>query len=306
MEEFIIEKDELLKCNDIGEKTVVVPDNIKIIGDRAFRNHQADEVHLPLDLTKIEKFAFQGSAIRSCNIPDKVEVIEEAAFVNCKWLSGSAVIPASVKELGLGVFSECDSLEKAFILAKLDYLPPKTFELSHGLKSVILPHTCKVIGKEAFFDCSALERVNTEALENLDRIEEYAFSGCAKLQRIIIPDSVTYIAKSAFCGCASADLVMLGMPETSKLKTIEHDAFRRCKNLSEIVIPASVEHIGNFAFYRCENLEHIVFSRDEQLNFLERGEPIFRHCQKLRWVESPSFELRKDDMTGEWTYGRKR
>ena len=63
------------------------------------------------------------------------------------------------------------------------------------------------------------------------RIGDYAFTGCAGLTGVTIPESVASI------GC---------------------DAFYDCTSLSEIVIPDSVEKIDTSAFWGCESLEDLT------------------------------------------------
>jgi hypothetical protein len=91
-----------------------------------------------------------------------------------------------------------------------------------GLKEVVLPYGVKVIGKEAFADCSALKR-------------------------IILPESVVTIAKGAFCLCRSLEEVVI----PRSVKQIGPAAFWGCTKLDMVVLPAGVDHIGSYAFDDC-------------------------------------------------------
>lgn len=71
------------------EGDVTVPDNIKAIGESAFRGDKM---------------------ITSVTVPDSVTVIDHAAFFNCENLT-SVTIPNSVTELGNNVFNGCTSLK---------------------------------------------------------------------------------------------------------------------------------------------------------------------------------------------------
>ncbi len=62
-------------------------------------------------------------------------------------------------------------------------------------------HPClKVIGEEAFHECSQL--VNVELDEGLEQIHEVAFAECTSLVSIIIPSTVKEIGAGAFNGCS--------------------------------------------------------------------------------------------------------
>ena len=63
-EELVIINGNLIKFNDLGNKNIVIPDNVKIIGVGVF----------------------QQSTIESVYIPDSVEIIEDYAFYPCRTL----------------------------------------------------------------------------------------------------------------------------------------------------------------------------------------------------------------------------
>ena len=65
----------------------------------------------------------------------------------------------------------------------------------------------------------------------------WAFSRCAGLTSITIPDDVTSIGNWAFDGCTG---------------------------LTSITIPSSVTSIGKFAFEGCENLANVKYTGTEE------------------------------------------
>lgn len=89
-------------------------------------------------------------------------------------------------------------------------------------------------------------------------IGNQAFSGCAGLTRITIPDSVTSLGELAFSNCTGLTSVTIGNGVTS----ISNQAFSGCSGLTSITIPDSVTSIGTDAFYKCEKPTSIYYTGD--------------------------------------------
>ncbi len=85
-------------------------------------------------------------------------------------------------------------------------------------------------------------------------IEENGFKDQAGITSIVIPDSITEIAKSAFEGCAGLTSVSLG----KGVKTVGERAFHGCTALTEVVMGKSVDKIGEAAFGGCGKLQKLV------------------------------------------------
>ena len=113
-------------------------------------------------------------------------------------------------------------------LMRIDLLGKK-----HNDKEVLssLPkcdkHRYVIAGGEVIWINDNGEKVDNP---NITRIPESAFEFCDKVQRIVIPDSVTIIGSWAFY---------------------------RCKDLESITIPSGVKYIWFGAFFGCENLKSI-------------------------------------------------
>ncbi len=71
-----------------------------------------------------------------------------------------------------------------------------------------------------------------------------AFSGCANLSSVVIPNTVTSIGEGAFEGCTS--LVSIEIPNL--VTSIGDYAFAGCDNLNSIVLPETLISIGSYAF----------------------------------------------------------
>ena len=97
---FIVEDGALTKYEaDEHVRTVYIPDCVKRIGCRAFREASIGEVVIPQGVTTIEPEAFLDCGIEEIEIPDTVTAIETWAFSGCAALR-EIRIPESVVSIG--------------------------------------------------------------------------------------------------------------------------------------------------------------------------------------------------------------
>lgn len=166
---------------------IVIPETIEDfpvtgIGFNAFgdcKNLVAAE--LPPTVQFIEKFAFEGTGLRSI------------------------VIPPSVTELGEGMSN--------YYLGE-DLAPLGTFENCKQLEQVTLPKTLTMIGLQTFRNCTALKQITIPA--SVRRIGVAAFKGCTSLTSVTFQPSSSYkeIAGGAFAGCTKLETVDFGENES--------------------------------------------------------------------------------------------
>ena len=110
----------------------------------------------------------------------------------------------------------------------------------------------------SFEGCASLEEVVLP--DSLSSIGYGAFVGCESLESITIPDGVTIIGKAAFSYCISLESITIPDSVTS----IGEGAFYMYESLTSIVIPDSVTSIGEGAFAGCESLETVYYRGSEE------------------------------------------
>jgi hypothetical protein len=143
-----------------------------------------------------------------------------------------------------------------------------------GLRSIIIPKSVEKIGRQAFYDCRDLARIEFEE-GSLKEIEKCAFFGVRKDWRlreaktcleICIPGSVEVLGTSAFSHISP--VLALTFQEGSRLKRIG----KRCffgSVIRSVTIPRSVEVIEMRCFC-ASGLEHLAFEAQSALRQIDR------------------------------------
>lgn len=134
------------------------------------------------------------------------------------------------------------------------------------------------IGKFAFTHCAGLKSVSIP--NSVTNIDSYAFDLCTDLKSIKIPNSVTSIGNYAFNGCSSLTSVTI----SSSVTSIEWGTFKGCTGLAAIAIPKSVTNIGVFAFADCSSLKSLTIPN----SVTKIGQGAFNGCSKLNSITIPS------------------
>ena len=252
------------------------------------------EVVIPKTVTKINKFAFAFSKVKSIEIPDSVTDIGFGAFCLCTNLK-SITLPNSIKTIKLG-----------------------TFFYSH-ITSIALPNSVTNVESYAFIGCTNLMRVVIG--KNVTKLGEGAFGLCEKLvevvnnSRSIVVEKgstenggVGFYALEVFnaqdeyvnkfteddeyliynCGEEKILIGYLGYDVDLVLPncaTKIHDyAFYNLDRLKSVTVGDGVVSIGEYAFASCDNITSIVIGE----NVTSIGESAFSYCIGLSSLTIPN------------------
>lgn len=211
--------------------------------------------------------------------------------------SGTVIIPESFQTENAN-----NELATYTVIGIDDY----AFYGSTGLIKVDIPKTVVSIGKMVFDGCTSLQKitVNPEnqsyyahddvlynfaqtelivsaktktgkfiVLEDVKKINEFAFHDCKNITEIVLPNGLKEIGKAAFWGCTN--MTSINIP--TSLTTLGSDAFRDDSSLSSsITIPATVSIIGSNAFRDCSKISSVTIAD----GITEIGEYAFNGCSK--------------------------
>ncbi|MBQ8867002.1 MAG: leucine-rich repeat protein [Bacteroidaceae bacterium] len=232
------------------------------------------ELKLSKGIKSIGKQAFRGLSIRSIDIPEGLERIDDYAFADCSLLN-DVHIPGSLTYLGKYAFSGCSSLAQIKLPEGLERIDDYAFADCSLLNDVHIPGSLAYLGKYAFSGCSSLTQIILPL--GLAKLEECVFQGCA-FETIDLPHNLTSIGSGVFRNCARLKNVIL--PE--KLKAIEDGTFLGCTSLEKIDIPLNVKLIGLFAFSYCQSLKTIQIPAWATISSYA-----FEHCANLETITIP-------------------
>ncbi len=254
------------------------------------------------ELQTIGNYAFNGTAIKTANIPNTVNYIGSGAFGNCLGLT-SIVLPSGVTEISDELFNECSNLGQVTINGKITRIGNYAFSQctslstvqfddmgglqtigNHAFDSTLIsaidiPNSVTTIGNYAFAWCTRLTSVGISKDSGLISIGNYAFDNTT-ISEIYLPDTLTSIGQGAFMNCEFLTSVIL----PKNIESIENGMFIGCVNLREAVMPSGVKSIGEYAFYRCKKLDNIVLPS----TLKNIGVSAFEKCYDLSNIVVPN------------------
>ena len=280
--------------------TVQLPEGITKIGNYAFMNARIEEIDLPDSLTEIGSSAFYNcDSLAEIVIPANVRTIGQDAFFDCAALT-CAVLPEGLTRIEDFMFDQCTSLtsvnipssvtsigDRAFCMTKLSsvVLPAGLRSIESGafgqcqLTALVLPDGLQSIGQQAFTGNEFTSIVIPNSVTDLEGGGYGLFIGCEKLEKVVLPESMTYIGEDIFFNCHS--LTQVNIPQ--RVTRIENRAFTGCFSLPAIALPENLTYIGELAFMRCDSLEEIVIPD----TVTAIGLKAFDSCGALKFVKLP-------------------
>lgn len=250
---------------------------------------------------KIDRYAFEGTAVRNLDIKD-ISELDEGVYQNCENLesvtiSGDRAIPDRL-------FSGCKNLKNVTINEGITAVGDSAF-FKTAVEKIILPSTVIVVRSDAFRECRQLREVILN--DGLKTIAESAFKQTENLSEISIPDSVNHIGSGCF---ACSGIKNVKLPENSAFTAILWETFFGCKNLETVKLPDSVNIIDYYAFSECTSLRSInldkvqvigssAFSKTalEYITLSARkiGSGVFAQCQNLKKADLSGIGAKKVD-----------
>lgn len=192
--------------------------------------------HNPLSICK--KLYYKGNLVRDLVIPDGTTTIGEHVFCDYPFLN-SVSIPHSVKSIADNSFVGCDSLSAITVNCSELGL---TFSGMTSIKNVYLGDSIYRIAKNAFLDCSNIEKVNIANLKS--------FCGIRFANPYANP---LYYAHRLYS--ENNEIINLVIP--SEVTTIGAFQFMNAEHLKSVTVPSSVTEIQSYSFAGCSSIDEV-------------------------------------------------
>lgn len=211
----------------------------------------------------------------------EVTAIGEYAFSNRDDLTGSLIIPDTVKTVESHAFSWCEGFTGLSLGDNIVEIGEDAFGGCSGFAgNLVIPNSVNTIADGAFYGCSF---DGTLTIGNkVTAIGKNAFTFCEKFTgSLIIPDSVITIGDEAFTITHFTSL-KLG----NNVTTIGKYAFNNITNLTgTITIPNKVNVIGDYAFCGCSGF---TGNLTIPTSVTEIGSHAFFGCEGLTSLSIPN------------------
>ena len=265
----------LITAND----TLVIPEGVTRIGDRAFRGYQYKSISIPSSVVSVGEYAF--TQLFDTTISARTEY-------NGAYYFGNEENPYHI--LWRVIKNTDESYE---IHPDTKIIANSAFAACKSLSSITIPESVEVIEKRAFYGCSMLSSV-TISNPNAE-VHKEAFWECTSLPTT--PDSEYTLYENAYYEAADGNpyAILVKSKERSNVKIHPDTKIIYDGALSNITlkpletyvtgetpvfIPDGVEYIGDSAFYKCS----FFFNWDEKDHRLVIPDSV-KHIGKLAFSE---------------------
>ena len=215
---------------------LTIPKSVKEIGSYVFWNYKSlKNIFIPNSVIKIGNGTFTGcEKLKNITIPKSVKEIGNNAFKDCKKLEKITFAEESqLEKIGDSAFENCTNLTNIIIPNSVTKIGYSVFYNCINLQTINIPESVTEIGGYVFMNCKKLtsdsvinnspvlfgwwvwnHQYNGQTMSQMDEIDlsqftnstgknfnvisPHTFSECRKLNKIIIPKSVTTIGNWAF------------------------------------------------------------------------------------------------------------
>lgn len=277
----VVRKNVLVKVEeeDIVNGSFVVPENVTVIGTKAFLGlKNLTKIQLHDNITAIKSYAFMSCKnLEEIKLPKNLTTIEQKAFMDCTNLE-KIEFNENLEFIGDNAFNHCASIEEIYLHDNIKNIEQGAFYNCYSLKDIVLPKNLEVLKSHVFAKCDSIEEIYIP--ESVKKIESLAFYECSKLKTFIYPKNLTEIGDGAFSKCTSIEYAFL--PDS--LKSIGNNCFASCSNLRHITLPDSLQKIGSKAFSHCEKLDNVNIPENVKVLKSET----FNECSYLSTITLPN------------------
>lgn len=194
-----------------------------------------------------------------------------------------------ISEFASDAFDHCFKLKKIVYIGTLEEynsikgkeaIPRKVqvhlfLDGDNETTEIEIPPSIERINDYCFYNCFRIDSIKFNGEDT--SIGKYAFINCTSLMHIFLPYNLSVIEEGTFYNCESMEHIAL--PDT--LERIEDIAFAQCSSLESIVVPHGVAKLGVGAFFNCTLLGSAVLGE----SITELKHDTFVECVSLKDIK---------------------
>lgn len=208
----------------LGAGMIVTQHPIESISGELFKSpSEITGIKLPDSIKEIGDYAFKKCAFNRISLPTSLLTTGTGAFNGCQQLE-EVIFPEGFKSIGADCFAECPNISKVYLPESIEMITHYSFRKS----TARLDHwdgECQLIDKDrhTLYGNAGYGLINDQ-LTNIDvvagcnlteytipeqvqSLQNYALSGCVRLEKLIIPAGLRSLAYEPF-------------PKSNSLRTI--------------------------------------------------------------------------------------
>lgn len=224
---------------------------------------------------------------------------KEGTLVRCPTgKTGDITIPEGITEIAGGAFTECNKIKSVKLSSTVENIEGAAFASCDNLEKIDVD-----AGNPNFISKNGIiyNRNGTELLccpggksgeitlpDGISKINDDAFVGCNKIEKVKLPSSVETIGWNPFNDCCNLKEINVdaGNPDFKSVDGILYNKdgteLKCCPagKSGKITLPGNVQTIGNYAFRGCRKIESITLPSS-----LEKIESdVFMYCDNLKEI----------------------
>ena len=206
-------------------------------------------------ITGVTWYMHNNDGILKVVIGEGITELCDTAFVDREELS-EVVFPSTLTHIGVAAFYRCTSIKNITIPTSLETLEMAAFaacnftnvyisDLEHWLN---LDRTkCQMTYENLYLNGNLVTQIQYPA--SCASVWTDGFRGNQSLQKVMLPDTVSYIGEYAFYDCDGLLEVVL----SKNVNFLRPYTFGACDSLTTLTIPAGVSAVADYVFAEKDN-----------------------------------------------------
>ena len=201
------------ECTELA--AILLPESLETIGLEAFYNCTLlEKVTAPAVRTVGDRAFYGCGSLMTTDMFNAVESLGDGAFYGCTGLTG-VVLPETLQNMGESCFENCTMLKSITINGNITGISRYCFYGCKTLTDITFRDSgsrsgaLRVIGVEAFGNCTGLETIDLGNLDSLTAMGEGVFTECESLTTVKLPKQLAKIPDNCFNGCKNLSIVQI-------------------------------------------------------------------------------------------------